>query len=104
MQALADSANLTRVSVLLVNDNEELREHDIVLTDLGMNGIGGGLLAHVLSATHPRLPIVFMTAVADLNAARAEIPVGARMLRKPLLIEDLVSAIESALAGELGQR
>jgi CheY-like chemotaxis protein len=71
---------------------------DLVLTDLDMQGMGGALLARVIGEMYPRTPILFMSAHVDHDIALDSLPVGAVLLRKPVLVERLVTGIQELLA------
>jgi signal transduction histidine kinase len=70
---------------------------DIVVTDHAMQGLSGALLARVLSETQPRLPVVFMTGFDDLDAVRARLPENATVLRKPVLLSELIQVVNITL-------
>lgn len=70
---------------------------DVVVTDQGMQGLNGALLARILSETHPRLPIVFMTGYDDIDAVKATLPDNATVLRKPVLLDEFTLAVQEAM-------
>lgn len=120
-----------RPTVLLVDDQEELRaslaalledagfavvqaptalvalQHidqslpDIVVSDCAMHGFNGALLGRVLGAMHPRLPILFVTGHVDLDLVRADLPVEATLLRKPIVIDTLIAHINAVLCPDI---
>ncbi len=70
---------------------------DAVVTDQAMQGVSGVLLARVLSETHPRLPVIFMTGYNDADTLKAGLPTGTALLRKPVLFADLAQAVQAAI-------
>ncbi|WP_052738366.1 response regulator [Robbsia andropogonis] len=70
---------------------------DIVISDCAMHGFNGALLGRVLGAMHPRLPILFMTGHINLDLVRADLPAEAILLRKPIVIDALITRIDAAL-------
>ena len=75
----------------------ELKTPDLVITDYAMQGFSGADLARMLREVKPDLPIVFMTGDADLDSVRGKIGVSAPLLQKPVLVEELVGAVEGLL-------
>jgi PAS domain S-box-containing protein len=68
----------------------------LVLTDVVIPGeYDGRMLAHMIRARFPKIPIVLATGYAKLFDSAPEFPV----LRKPYQIGDLARAIHEALAG-----
>ncbi|MDQ8017092.1 MAG: ATP-binding protein [Bordetella sp.] len=72
---------------------------DIVLADFGMVGMNGAALAGELRRLHPGLPVVILTGYADVDRLLPLLWPGATVLRKPLLLDAVRSAIDDALAG-----
>jgi PAS domain S-box-containing protein len=70
------------------------RDVRIVLSDVSMPKMTGRDLALKLAQTHPRLPVVLMGGVIDSNVAG----LAARVLPKPFRREELVAALDDALA------
>jgi PAS domain S-box-containing protein len=71
---------------------------DVVVTDLVMPEMGGRALADALHATHPTLPIVFMSGYSDDEMTRrgfADAQVA--FLAKPFSAESLIGAVRDAL-------
>ncbi len=73
---------------------------DLLLTDVVMPGkLQGGTLAHALRETDPDLPVVFMSGYPGEAAAHGNgLPADAIRLMKPVDGEDLIAAIDTALA------
>lgn len=72
---------------------------DVVVTDINMRGTDGIELCRKLSATHPELPVIVITAFGSMDTAIAALRAGAvDFLPKPFELEDLSAAIDKALA------
>jgi len=76
-----------------------LDETDCVITDVRMPGMSGLELQRRLALSHPRLPVILMTAHAsdDEVRRRALRDGAAEYLAKPLDEETVLSAIETVL-------
>jgi len=72
---------------------------DVVLADFGMVGMNGAALASELHRMHAELPVLILTGYADVARLRPLLWPGAVVLRKPLQLDALRSAIDTALAG-----
>mgnify|MGYP003407171492 CR=1 FL=1 len=71
---------------------------DVVVTDINMRGTDGIELCRKLSATHPELPVIVITAFGSMDTAIAALRAGAvDFLPKPFELEDLSGAIDKAL-------
>lgn len=75
-------------------------ECDVVLTDLRLPGMGGLELVRQLHASHPRLPVVLMTAHGSIETAIEATKLGAydylqKPFEMPLLIRVLHRAVEA---------
>ncbi|HEX6039752.1 hybrid sensor histidine kinase/response regulator [Longimicrobium sp.] len=77
---------------------EERGRVGLVLTDLMMPGLSGRDLARLLAATHPELPVIFMTGFDHAAPDEPGLPPG-RLLQKPFTPEVLVDAVREALRG-----
>lgn len=73
---------------------------DLLLADVLMPGLNGQDLVESVRARWPRMRVLLMSgyALEDL-AARGLLPLDAPLLRKPLTVESLISAVRDALAG-----
>jgi CheY-like chemotaxis protein len=74
---------------------------DLVLTDIVMPRMGGHELARRLEASHPELPVLFMSGYSDettINPALA-----GRLVTKPFSPRELTDAVRSALDVPQGQ-
>ena len=60
----------------------------LVLLDLMLPGISGIEVAQQLRASHPNVPILFVSGHAEFDALRSAVP-GVRLLRKPFQSEEL---------------
>lgn len=117
----------SRVNVLLVDDDDGLREvmaqllvdagynvesvasafaaietirqraPEIVISDCAMRDFSGVALARVLRDIRPGLPILLLTGHADLDAVRASCEPGAVVMHKPVSLEHLTAGIEGLL-------
>lgn len=75
------------------------REPGCILLDVQMPGLSGPALQNYLSRLSSTLPIVFLTGHADIRTTVQTIKAGADdFLTKPVSSEDLLKAIERALA------
>ena len=75
------------------------RHPDLLLLDVQMPGLSGPELQNYLSKLSSTLPIVFLTGHADIRTTVQTIKAGADdFLTKPVSSEDLLNAIERALA------
>ena len=71
---------------------------DLALIDCAMAGMNGASLAAQLRALNPALPMVFVTGHADVAALRPTLGDGAVVLRKPVTLSELSTAIDRLLA------
>ena len=74
-------------------------EVDYLLLDIHLGGMSGIELRRRLKASGSRLPIIFMTAIAEIDdqAMGAEaLPSGVVCLRKPFQAPQLIDAIEKS--------
>lgn len=71
---------------------------DLLLTDVVMPHMNGHDLATRLHATHPTLPVIYMSGYAEpLLAARTTLPAGVTLLSKPIVEQHILAAIRRAL-------
>ncbi len=76
-------------------------EQDVVLMDLSMPGISGVEAMQRIHRTHPRIPVIILTAHADPALEREAIAAGAKgFIAKGGGLQELIDALESAVAGE----
>jgi FixJ family two-component response regulator len=80
--------------------SEGVGEEDCVILDVRMPGMSGLELQRVLTQTHPRLPVVFITAHGsdDEVRARALNDGAVAYLSKPLSEETVLEAVQTSLA------
>ena len=72
-------------------------EPDVLITDIRMPGRSGLKLLDEVQASHPRLPVIVMTAHTDLDAAVAAYQGGAfEYLPKPFDIDEAVALVRRA--------
>ncbi|HXQ30734.1 MAG TPA: nitrogen regulation protein NR(I) [Steroidobacteraceae bacterium] len=75
----------------------EDREPDVLVTDIRMPGNSGLKLLDQVQGSHPRLPVIVMTAHTDLDAAVAAYQGGAfEYLPKPFDIDEAVALVRRA--------
>jgi FixJ family two-component response regulator len=71
---------------------------DCLLLDIRLGDVSGIELRRQLKASHPSLPVIFMTAVDDEDTRRQALETGcAAYLRKPFSTRQLIDAIERAV-------
>jgi putative two-component system response regulator len=76
----------------------ELLHFDIVLTDIKMPELTGIELLEILGSKYPELPVILMTAYADLDVAIGAIKKGAfDFITKPYTQEYLLNTIQKAV-------
>ena len=69
---------------------------DLILLDLLLPGMSGIDVASQLRATHPKLPILFVSGHAEPDLLNAAVP-GVRLLRKPFQSEELYAEVRRHL-------
>jgi len=113
---------LTEVSLLLASSDipqvatisdsrrvlQYVREHKVsaVIMDWVMPNVTGGEILQCLTADHPQIPVIVMTAMGDVETAVACMQQGAfDFLTKPVDPNRLVASVKKALqVSELGQQ
>jgi CheY-like chemotaxis protein len=76
----------------------ELRETECLILDMRMPGMAGLELQQRVNASHPNIPIIFLTEHGDLKNPRLATDAGAAdFLGKPIEADSLVSAVRTAL-------
>jgi EAL domain-containing protein (putative c-di-GMP-specific phosphodiesterase class I) len=79
--------------------------HDLVLTDLGLPGLGGVDVLKAVRARDRHLPVVFLTGNPSLESAIEAVHLGAqRYLLKPVPAASLLSTVGEAVAAGQRQR
>ena len=71
---------------------------DLVVTDMFMPGMMGPEMVRKLMVMRPGIRALFMSGYADRDSTTG-VPAGANFLGKPFSSQDLVKAVEAALAG-----
>ena len=67
---------------------------DVVLSDVGLPGAGGGALADWLREEHPDLPVVYMSGYSSEEASRQGLlPAGTPVLQKPFSAQVLLECL-----------
>ncbi|MGE0857975.1 MAG: nitrogen regulation protein NR(I) [Gammaproteobacteria bacterium] len=73
-------------------------EPDVIITDIRMPGTDGLALLESVQAAHPQLPVIIMTAYADLDRAVAAFRGGAfEYMPKPFDVDDVINIVRRAL-------
>ncbi len=73
-------------------------EPDVIITDIRMPGTDGLALLQAVQAAHPHLPVIIMTAYADLERAVAAFRGGAfEYMPKPFDVDDVINIVRRAL-------
>ena len=76
------------------------RAPDLALLDIRMPGMDGVALMRALRATHPRLPIVLMTAYGSVENALQAMKQGASdYVTKPFRVDEIRTTVAKALGG-----
>jgi len=82
-----------------LNDRNANDKPGAILTDIRMPGMDGLAFMEAVKASHPRLPVIVMTAYSDLDSAVSAYQGGAfEYLPKPFDITQALSLIHRALA------
>lgn len=72
---------------------------DLLITDVRMPGVDGVALLRQVKNKYPWLPVLVVTGYGDVPLTRKTFKLGAAdLIEKPLTIENLIPAVESALA------
>jgi len=72
---------------------------DMLITDIRMPAMDGTLLLKQVKDSYPWLPVLVVTGYGDLPLAKEVFKCGAAdLIEKPLTTENLMSAVESAMA------
>ena len=77
--------------------NGEFRDVDLVVTDVRMPGRSGIEIAEMLRRARYRLPFIIMTGDVDDDLRRRAEAVGAPLLDKPFLLDELRSVVTALL-------
>jgi CheY-like chemotaxis protein len=70
---------------------------DVMVVDFAMPGMNGADVAKAASERHPGMPIVLTSGYADSDAIDRAVGKGAKILRKPFRIDELLAAVGEAL-------
>ena len=78
---------------------EEEGSFDLLLTDVVMPGMNGRELAEAFHERWPETPVLYMSAYTEDEVIREGIRLNSvTLLSKPFSVEEIVGAVESALA------
>jgi PAS domain S-box-containing protein len=72
---------------------------DVLVVDFAMPGMNGAEVVKTARERHSDLPVVLISGYADSEVIDRAVGVGAKVLRKPFRIEELVGALSDALNG-----
>ena len=75
----------------------DLSSMDCLITDIGMPGMNGFELLHIVKRALPKLPVFLLTGRHDINRHRAMSEDISGFFRKPFSGPDLLAAIDHAL-------
>jgi FixJ family two-component response regulator len=75
----------------------DLSSMDCLITDIGMPGMNGFELLHIVKRALPKLPVFLLTGRHDINRHRAMSEDISGFLRKPFSGPDLLAAVDHAL-------
>lgn len=83
----------------------ERAPYDLVITDLKMPGVGGLEVAKAARRLRPAAEVIVVSGSAMPDDDEAIEGLGLRFLRKPVLLQDFIAAIEatSAVSTQAGQ-
>jgi hypothetical protein len=73
------------------------RRPDVLVVDFAMPGMNGAEVAEAARLRHHGLPIVLTSGYADSDAIDRAVGKGAKVLRKPFRIDELLGAVSEAL-------
>jgi len=80
--------------------SDAVTKADCLLLDIHLGGLSGLELRQNLKASHPKLPVIFMTALDDEAIRQQAVRAGCvTFLQKPFPADQLIQAIESAVPG-----
>ncbi len=81
--------------------SDRVRETDCLILDMRMPGMSGLELQRRLVASHPQMPVIFITAHGDEELRSRAMSGGAvDYLLKPFSEEALLTAVQTALSPE----
>jgi PAS domain S-box-containing protein len=92
--AVTQASNGREAIALAENLRDEL---DLLLTDVVMPQMGGGILAQKLTAQMPELRVLFMSGYTDDAIVRHGLGQGAHFLQKPFTVESLLRGVREVL-------
>ncbi len=72
---------------------------DLMVTDVGLPGVNGRVLADQARAIRPDLRVLFMTGYADSEVLEAVMPDGFGLITKPFDLDDLAATVAGLIEG-----
>jgi len=84
----------------LIFFQEHPEEFDVIITDMTMPGMTGDIFAKEVLKIRPDMPIILCTGFSDRIDEKKAKAIGiGEFIMKPLLMKDLVGAVQKVLAG-----
>ena len=72
---------------------------DLLISDVGLPGLGGLQLADAARAAHPDLPILLITGYAGKSAETLQLAPNMELLRKPFTLDELAEKVQAMFKG-----
>jgi CheY-like chemotaxis protein len=72
---------------------------DMLISDVGLPGLGGLQLAEAARASHPDLPILLITGYAGKSAETLQLARDMELLRKPFTLDELTERVQAMFKG-----
>jgi signal transduction histidine kinase/ActR/RegA family two-component response regulator len=72
---------------------------DLLISDVGLPGLGGLQLADAARAAHPDLPILLITGYAGKSAETLQLAPNMELLRKPFTLDELAERVQAIFKG-----
>ncbi|ULO24075.1 response regulator [Methylocystis sp. SB2] len=72
---------------------------DLLISDVGLPGLGGLQLADAARAAHPHLPILLITGYAGKSTETLQLAPNMELLRKPFTLDELAERVQAMFKG-----